>query len=103
MSTVLAPAPGAAGSVAAPGSLTARAKAAAQDFEGVFLQTMLQQMFSGLGEEGPLGSGEAGSAWRGMLVEEYASNISKSGGIGIADSVFREILSLQEAQSGSAG
>ncbi len=103
MSTVLAPAPGASGSAAAPGSLTARAKAAAQDFEGVFLQTMLQQMFSGLGEEGPLGSGEAGSAWRGMLVEEYASNISKSGGIGIADSVFREILSLQEARSGSAG
>jgi flagellar protein FlgJ len=103
MSPSLASPIGPAGTAAAPNSLTAKAKAAAEDFEGVFLQTMLQQMFSGIGEEGPLGSGEAGSAWRGMLVEQYASNISKSGGIGIADSVFREILSLQEAQTGSAG
>jgi flagellar protein FlgJ len=84
-------------------SLTSRAKAAAQDFESVFLQTMIGQMFSGLGTDGPLGEGEAGGAWRGMLVEQYATTISKAGGIGIADSVYREILSLQESQSGAAG
>ena len=31
-----------------------------------------------------------------MLVKEYAGNVVKSGGIGIADQVFREIMRLQE-------
>ena len=30
-----------------------------------------------------------------MLTKEYAGQIVKSGGVGIADSVFREIMKLQ--------
>ena len=81
---------------AAIGGAEQKARAAAQDFEGVFIQTMVEQMFSGIQGEGPMGAGEAGSAWRGMLIQQYATNISKAGGIGIADNVYREILSLQE-------
>lgn len=81
---------------AAAGSTQAKARAQAQDFESVYLQTMVQEMFAGLGKEGPLGEGEAGSAWRSLLVQQYAGTIAKSGGIGVADSVYRDILSLQE-------
>ena len=31
-----------------------------------------------------------------MLVKEYAGTIVKSGGIGLGDQVFREIMRLQE-------
>ena len=31
-----------------------------------------------------------------MMVEQYGKSIARSGGIGIADSVEREILKLQE-------
>jgi Rod binding domain-containing protein len=84
------------GASAKPGTGPAKARAAAKDFEAVFLQAMIGEMMSGLGKEGPLGEGEAGGAWRGLLVDQYASSISKAGGIGIADTVYRDILALQE-------
>ncbi len=75
-----------------------KAKTQAQEFESVFLNTMLSQMFSGLEGEGPMGAGNgSGSAtWRSILTEEYANLISSAGGVGIADSVLKEILTLQE-------
>jgi Rod binding domain-containing protein len=81
---------------AAPGSKQAKARAQAEDFESVFLQTMVQEMFAGLGKEGPLGQGEAGGAWRSLLVQQYAGGIAKAGGVGVADNVYRDILALQE-------
>jgi peptidoglycan hydrolase FlgJ len=81
---------------AAPGTVRGKARAAAEDFESVFLQTMIGEMLSGLGKDGPLGEGEAGGAWRSMLVQQYAGTISKAGGVGLADSVYRDILALQE-------
>ncbi len=77
------------------GSSQALARRSAEDFEAVFLQTMVQEMMSGLGKDGPLGEGEAGGAWRSLLVQEYAGTMSQSGGIGIADSLYPEILALQ--------
>jgi flagellar protein FlgJ len=69
----------------------------AQQFESVFLTNMFEEMFSGIEEqEGPLGAGPGQSAWRSMLTEEYANTIAKSGGVGIAEHVQRELLALQE-------
>lgn len=92
------------------GSARAKAKDAAQTFESVVLQTMMQQMMTSTGEDGPLGGGAAGGAWRGLLVQDYAETMSKAGGIGIASSVYRDILALQEGSGkerstrpGSAG
>jgi peptidoglycan hydrolase FlgJ len=84
------------GQNAKPGTSAGKARASAEDFEAVFLQAMISEMMSGLGKEGPLGEGEAGGAWRGLLVDQYASSVSKAGGIGIADTVYRDILALQE-------
>ncbi|WP_421983793.1 rod-binding protein [Roseibium sp.] len=69
---------------------------AAEEFEAVFLNTMLQNMFTGLNEGGTWGGGTGSDAWQDLLIDEYARSISKSGGIGLADSVERELLNLQE-------
>ena len=83
------------GRSAQEGSRQASARRSAEEFEAVFLQTMMQEMMSGLGDEGPFGGGEAGGAWRSLLVQEYAGTMARSGGIGIADSLYPEILALQ--------
>lgn len=80
---------------------TEKARATAQDFETVFLEQAFERMFTSLGEEGPMGeNGASGPIYRSMLVKEYAGSIVKSGGIGIADQVFREIMRLQEQSNG---
>jgi flagellar protein FlgJ len=77
----------------------AKAKAAAQDFEGVFLNSMIQQMFTGLQGEGPMGGNGATGVWRSFLTDEIAKNFAKAGGIGIADQVYGTLLAQQEARS----
>lgn len=72
------------------------ARAAAEEFEAVFLNNMLQNMFKGLENGGAMDSGTGSDAWQSMLVDEYARTISAAGGVGIADSVERELLALQE-------
>jgi Rod binding domain-containing protein len=76
-----------------------KAKAASQDFEAVFLNSMFQQMSSGVKGEGPFGDTPGTGPWRSMLTEQYAKGISKSGGIGIADDVFRSLIMQQAARA----
>ena len=76
-----------------------KAKASAQDFEAVFLNSMFQQMFAEIKGEGPLGSTTGTGPWRSMLTDEYAKGISKSGGVGISDDVFRTLIMQQAARA----
>lgn len=71
---------------------------AAKEFEASFLTTMLEQMWTGVEAEAPFGGGHAEKVYRSMVVGEYAKSIAAAGGIGIADHVYREILSAQEGQ-----
>jgi peptidoglycan hydrolase FlgJ len=82
-------------------TLAERAKQQGQEFESMFLSTVLAQMFSTVeGGAGPLGGeGTGGETWRSFLTDEYADQISKAGGIGIADDVMREIIRMQEQNS----
>ncbi|QCI63011.1 rod-binding protein [Phreatobacter stygius] len=79
-----------------PGSREAKAWNNAQNFEQVFLNTMLGQMFNGLGGEAPLG-GKESEPWRGMLLDEYSRSITAQGGIGLAPNIYRELIGAQEA------
>jgi peptidoglycan hydrolase FlgJ len=76
-----------------------KAKGSAQDFESVFLNSMFQQMFSDVKGDGPFGSTSGTGPWRSMLTEEYAKGISKSGGVGISDAVFRTLIMQQAARA----
>jgi peptidoglycan hydrolase FlgJ len=86
-----------------PGKLTStkqtKVRAAAQDFEAVFLNSMFQHMFTGISGDGPFGGSGAVGVWRSMLTDEYAKSFAKSGGIGIADQVYRTLIARQEANS----
>ena len=73
------------------------ARKAAEEFEAVFLTTMLEGMFTGLDAEAPFGGGPSEKTYRSMLTAEYAKEISKQGGVGIADQVTREMLAIQES------
>ena len=81
------------------GSSRERLKAAAQDYEAVFVSSMLSQMFAGVSTKGAFGGGSAEETWRGLLINEYGKEISKSGGIGLADHVYRDLLRVQEGTS----
>ncbi|GJM03304.1 MAG: hypothetical protein DHS20C08_18050 [Rhodomicrobium sp.] len=74
------------------------AMSAAKEFESSFLTNMLEQMWTGVDAEAPFGGGHAEKVYRSMMVGEYAKSISSAGGIGIADHVYREILSAQEGR-----
>jgi flagellar protein FlgJ len=87
-----------AGQAAAPKPTTnqAKARAAARDFEAVFLNTMFQQMYTGISGDGPFGGSGATGVWRSLLTQEYAKSFAKTGGIGIAAQVYRSLMAHQE-------
>ena len=70
----------------------------AREFEAFFLGQVLQPMFESINPEPPFGGGHAEKIWQSMMVDEMGKAMAKAGGIGIADSIQREILRLQEVQ-----
>ena len=78
-----------------------KARSTSQDFEAMFLNTMLQPMFEGVGD-GPYSGGHAANVWRSLLTDEYSKIIAKNGGVGIADHVYRSLLAQQEIRSAPA-
>jgi len=81
------------------GDRHAKARAAAQDFEAVFLNSMFSQMFTSTDGEGPFGGGAGTGVWRSFLTDEYAKSFARAGGVGIADHVYRSLIATQEAAS----
>ena len=81
---------------AVPGDRAEAARTAAQEFEAVFLTTMLEGMFSGLKTDAPFGGGSAEKTYRSLLVTQYAKQISQNGGLGISDQITRDLIALQE-------
>jgi Rod binding domain-containing protein len=77
-------------------SSKAQIEQTAQSFESQFLANMLGQMFDGVSTSGPFGGGEGESAFRSFLMDAFAQQITKSGGVGIAASVQKEMLKMQE-------
>ena len=72
-----------------------RAREKAEEFESVFLSMFVKQMFSGIKTDGAFTGGSSEGIYREMMSEEYAKSIAKSGGIGLADHVYAEILKSQ--------
>jgi Rod binding domain-containing protein len=72
-----------------------KAKAASEQFEAVFLNTMFQQMFTKVDGDGPFGGSGSLKIWRSFMTDQYAKNFAKNGGIGIAGHVYNELLKQQ--------
>jgi flagellar protein FlgJ len=69
----------------------------AQEFESVFIGQILHGLMEGLSGTGVLGTGKD-DVYASMIQDEYAKLISRSGGIGVADAVMREMLKMQETR-----
>ncbi len=75
-----------------------QARKVARDFESFFIAQMLQPMFREVTPAEPFSGGSGEDVWRSFQIEEYGKAIARSGGIGIGDMVYREILKAQEAR-----
>jgi Rod binding domain-containing protein len=78
-----------------PGAPPAALRRLAQEFEAQAVAAMFQPVFAALPTDGPFGGGPAEAQWRPMLVEAIAREMTRAGGIGIADAVHRELLRAQ--------
>jgi flagellar protein FlgJ len=72
-----------------------KAKASSEQFEAVFLNSMFQQMFTGIDGDGPFGGNGSLKIWRSFMTDQYAKTFAKAGGIGIASHVYDELLKHQ--------
>ncbi|WP_086643322.1 rod-binding protein [Acetobacter sp. DsW_063] len=81
----------------AEGPVDAKAWKAATDFEAMTTAQFLQPMFATVDESKELFGGGAGeAAFKPMLITEMAKEMEKSGGLGLARSIYRQILAMQE-------
>lgn len=76
----------------------AEARKAAEEFEAFFLAQFIDRMFADLPTDGMMGGGHGEKVFRSLLAQEYGKVMARSGGVGIADSVYREILKHQEIE-----
>ena len=83
---------------ASPSSPQARMRAQAQSFEAQFLNSMFQHMYEDVGGDGPFGNSKGVAPWRSFLTDEYAKSFAKSGGIGIANAVYKQMLARAQGQ-----
>jgi peptidoglycan hydrolase FlgJ len=67
----------------------------AKKFEAQFLAIMLQQMFEGVEASAPFGGGPGETMFKSFMTEAMADQMVKAGGIGLSDTVAREMLKLQ--------
>lgn len=74
----------------------------AQEFEAVFLAQMLAPMFDGLETDGLGGGGMGEEMFRPMLLDRYADALARAGGVGIADSIVRELMRMQTNSTSGA-
>jgi peptidoglycan hydrolase FlgJ len=77
-----------------------KAKAAATDFEAMFLNSMFSQMTSGIKGEGPFGDTPGTGVWRSMLTDQYSKSFAKAGGVGISNDVYRTLILQQAGRAG---
>ena len=64
---------------------------ACQELESVFVSKMLEIMRSTIIHSDLIPRSFAEETFESMLYDEYAKNISKTGGLGIADSIYRQL------------
>ena len=87
-----------AAALPSPGPTMDRAKAmaAARDFEAVYLADAFKLMMQGVSAD-PLSGGSGAESWRELLVDEYAKDMVRRGGIGLAGPIADQLIRIQEA------
>ncbi len=73
-----------------------KTKAAAKQFEGVFISEMMSHMFEGVGTDPMFGGGQGEQMFHSLLVQEYGKKMAEGQGIGIADQLQKVMIKMQE-------
>lgn len=68
----------------------------AQSFEAQFIGQMFQMVTDSMEVDPVFGGGAGEKMFRGMMVDTWAESASKQGGLGISNSVMRELIQQQE-------
>ncbi|NJO67494.1 MAG: rod-binding protein [Rhodospirillales bacterium] len=84
-----------------PEETRAKLQRSAEAFESLYITQMLKPMFEGLEAAEPFGAGLAEDVWRSFELEEFGKAIGRSGGIGLADAIYRQLLEIQERSGGN--
>jgi len=70
----------------------------AQQLEGLFLNTLVGEMFSSIKtDQSAFGGGFGEETWRGMQSEQIANSMAQAGGVGLADQLMDGLIRAQEA------
>jgi Rod binding domain-containing protein len=56
---------------------------------------MLGQMFTGIETDGPFGGGFGEEMFRSVMTDALGKEMTRAGGIGLSDTIQREILKMQ--------
>ncbi|MFP4097259.1 MAG: rod-binding protein [Alphaproteobacteria bacterium] len=70
-------------------------KAAAQDFEAVFIAQMLKPMFAGIETNTMFGGGKGEEIFRDLMIEEYGKAIAARDATGIQSHVMDKLIEIQ--------
>ena len=62
-----------------------------QEFESIFVNMMLKEMRATVEKSGLIDGGQAEDIFSDMLYDEYAKDLSKTAGFGLADAVYVEL------------
>lgn len=73
------------------GEASADAKKVAREFEAMFVAMMLKSMRETVGKDALTGGGRGEETFRSLLDQEYANAAVQGGGIGLAQSIEREL------------
>lgn len=68
------------------------------DLEATFITQMIKPMFDETQATEPFGGGNAEDVWRSFELDEFGKAIARSGGIGLAPAIYRQLLAVQEGK-----
>ena len=78
-----------------------KAEAVAKDFESVYVSDAFKAMVKDVSVDPLTGtSNTSNEPWRDMLIDQYAKDFVKKGGIGIADGIAAQLIKIQEGHAG---
>jgi Rod binding domain-containing protein len=72
-----------------------RALAVARDFEAVYVADAFKLMMQDVSSD-PVTGSSSGDNWRELLVDEYAKEIVRRGGLGLAGPIADSLMKIQE-------
>lgn len=79
-----------------------RLREACEGFEAMFLDIMFKEMRNTVPENTLFGESQGEKIWHSMLDTELMQNVAKSGGVGIADMMYDNLIDQVAAQAMNA-